>query len=720
MKWIERNRLEAGMYVVQYGSGDEGDPLVFVDRPVQTPEEIDELVPSFVDRVMIDETFDFEKWRSAGQTAGSAADRAEEETRAMEDMEAALEARMLAETRNRREFNARVKAWEEQRIRALHVYEERVDRAARATVQAMVDSEVKAVEKSTQHALEIYMKEAQIRSLYDSEDSMEAEEVHETMEVVIAAADAAIREAREQIRIETARKRRLQAAVNSLSANNSFISENMRLVVLSQGHVEVHVREERQKREERAEAEKERRRLREGAEQKFEESLRARRAMELLENTEQDQKRRKEEERRRQAEQEERRAQEEARRAEEETQRLEDERRAAEAKRRKAEEEQLRRRAEEARQREHAARKRAEEMARLKAELEDRRAAEAEQRKAEEAARRERLAAKRDAVLDDEDDLHVPIEEEIVRADRLYGDAVHYAREFLDNVRDGKAFDFREAIPTVDGFIDSIFRNEAAASALCKLRKYDEYTYTHSINVAVLSIILGKHIGLERNELQLLGLAGIFHDVGKALIPEAILNKPGKLTRREMDIMRTHPHKGHEILSQQKDIPEEVVNAALEHHERYDGKGYPRGLRGEDIHLISRIVGVVDVYDALTSKRAYKDPLPPGKVLGMMYKWRLSDFHPNIVDHFIKSLGIYPVGSFVRLTSGEYAVVVDHNPHAPLRPVVKIVFDYKMRPMPSVVVNLAATHPADGEEALLISDIVNPHEHRIDVAKLMR
>mgnify|MGYP000651643589 CR=1 FL=1 len=365
-----------------------------------------------------------------------------------------------------------------------------------------------------------------------------------------------------------------------------------------------------------------------------------------------------------------------------------------------------------ARKREREARHRSEEMARLREQMHTQRLA--EQEEYVQAGLPNDSSASSKAAFGANS---VPIEEEIVRADRLYGHAVDYARDFLDDVRAGRTFDHKASEPVVDGFIDSIFRNESAASALCKLRNYDEYTYTHSINVSVLSIILGKHLGLKRDKLRLLGMGGMFHDVGKAVIPDAILNKPGKLSEREMEIMRTHPREGYEILRRQPGMPPLVARAALEHHERYDGKGYPQALNGADISLISRIVGVVDVYDALTSRRAYKDPLPPGKVLGMMYQWRLSDFQPDIVEHFIKSLGIYPVGSLVRLSNGEFAIVMDHNPDAPLRPLVKIVYDYRMRQVPSHLVDLADS--ASNPKTLLISDIVNADEHHIDVAKLM-
>lgn len=266
--------------------------------------------------------------------------------------------------------------------------------------------------------------------------------------------------------------------------------------------------------------------------------------------------------------------------------------------------------------------------------------------------------------------------------------------------------------PLVSGFIDSVFRNESAAAAISKLKSFDLYTYTHCINVSILAVILGKKLGYSRKELEMIGMAGMFHDVGKALIPETILNKPGKLNEKEMNVMRTHSLRGYEILKTQEDIPEEILRGALEHHEKYDGSGYPRGLKGEDISDISRLLAVVDVYDALTSKRVYKDPLPPSKVLGMMYNWRVTDFYPNIVEEFIKSLGVYPVGSFVQLSSGHHGVVVDQETGDPLRPRVKVVYDAAMRQVPVREVNLT-------ENDLTITSVVNPDDHKIKVYRLI-
>ena len=309
----------------------------------------------------------------------------------------------------------------------------------------------------------------------------------------------------------------------------------------------------------------------------------------------------------------------------------------------------------------------------------------------------------------------VSIQDELRRVDKLYGEALGYAHGFIDDVKNGKPFDFNEATPLVGEFIDSVFRNESAAAAISKLKAFDEYTYTHCINVSILAVILGKRLGYSRDRLEVLGIAGLFHDVGKSVIPDSIINKPDKLTDEEMNVMRTHPLRGYQILKDQSGISDEVLRGCLEHHEKFDGSGYPRGLKGDQISDFSRLLTVVDVYDALTSKRVYKNPMPPGKVLAMMYKWRVTDFHPNIVEEFIKSLGVYPVGSFVRLSSGSHAVVVDHNVADPLHPTIRVVYDQKMRQVPVTTVNLA-----DDCVELKITDVINPDEYNIDIYKLIQ
>ena len=308
--------------------------------------------------------------------------------------------------------------------------------------------------------------------------------------------------------------------------------------------------------------------------------------------------------------------------------------------------------------------------------------------------------------------------EDLKKIDHEHGLAVGYAREFMTSIRLGKAFSHTDALPMVDRFIEEVFHNEAAAAAICKLKAFDEYTFTHCINVAIFAVILGKKLGLDRDRLKLAGLAGVFHDVGKALIPSKVLNKPGKLSDAEMELMRGHSMRGYTLLKEQEDIPEEVLLACLEHHERFDGSGYPRQLRGDAISELSRIIAVVDVYDALTSKRVYKDPLPPAKVLSMMYKWRVGQYYPGVLEQFIKCLGVYPVGSLLHLSSGDHAVVLAQHEDDLLHPVIRVVFDEKFqRKDPAKIIDLAVV---SREEDLEIKEFVNPVERNIDVYRLLK
>jgi len=302
---------------------------------------------------------------------------------------------------------------------------------------------------------------------------------------------------------------------------------------------------------------------------------------------------------------------------------------------------------------------------------------------------------------------------ELPVARKLYADALTHARGFMDDVRQGTDIDCRAAIPLVENFIESVFRNESAAVTLFKLHGFDEYTYTHSINVSLLAVILGKHLGLDKATLLQLGLAGMYHDVGKARIPEEILNKPGELTPGEFQLMKSHTLEGYKIMAAQPDLNPEILRAVVEHHERHDGSGYPRGLTGEQIGRFSRIISVVDVYDALTSRRVYKSAMAPAKALGMMYQWREKDFPHQAIENFIRCIGVFPVGSFVQLSGGEYGIVTGVNPLKPTRPQVKVVMDAKMRPQLPRSLDLAEA--ADGPGAQEILQVLNPAEFKIDL-----
>lgn len=308
----------------------------------------------------------------------------------------------------------------------------------------------------------------------------------------------------------------------------------------------------------------------------------------------------------------------------------------------------------------------------------------------------------------------VSLEQELPTARRLYAESLKHVRGFMDGVRQGTVIDPREAAPLVDGFIESVFRNESAAATLFKLRDFDAYTYTHSLNVSVLSVLLGRRLGLDRIALREVGVAGMLHDLGKARIPEAILNKPGKLTPAEFEVMKSHPEQGFALLQGLPGLNGDMLRAVIEHHERRDGTGYPRGLKEQDIGLYSRIISVADVYDALTSRRVYKEPMAPAKALGLMYQWRDRDFTPQVIEHFIRCLGVYPLGSLVQLSGGEHALVMAANPEHPAEPVVRVILDSRLRPVPPRTLDLAAQPQGPGREGIVRA--VGPAEHGLNLA----
>lgn len=298
------------------------------------------------------------------------------------------------------------------------------------------------------------------------------------------------------------------------------------------------------------------------------------------------------------------------------------------------------------------------------------------------------------------------------------------ARKFIDavfeDVRQGRRPDLREVKEVISGLVDSIVRNPDAQMCLTLLKKRDEYTAQHSVNVCVLTLAFGRHLGLPPGELNLLGMGALLHDIGKLRTPLEILNKPARLTPEEFARMKEHPGHGREILEGIPGIPPQVIDIAFGHHERLQGHGYPRGLAGDDISTWSRIVAIVDVYDAITSDRPYHDGLSATEALTKMYGWRERDFDPALMEQFIQCIGIYPIGTLVELTSGEVGVVITVNPQLRLRPKVMLALNEKGEPYyPARIVDLALF--VDREEGpYAISRVLEPGSHGIDAAEQIR
>jgi len=293
----------------------------------------------------------------------------------------------------------------------------------------------------------------------------------------------------------------------------------------------------------------------------------------------------------------------------------------------------------------------------------------------------------------------VSLTEELRQARELRHRSARAMRELHAEARMGKAIDTGVCIALVDDVAESIDRNPDAFRSLARLKTADEYTYMHSVAVCALMVSLGRELGLDEAQCREAGLAGMLHDMGKAVMPQDILNKPGKLTNEEFDIIKTHPRKGYEMLLQGKGIPAGVLDVVLHHHERYDGTGYPDKLAGENISLLARMGAVCDCYDAVTSDRPYKAGWDPAHAIKQMASWG-GHFDRDIFKSFIRCVGIYPSGSLVRLQSGRLAVVIEQNPSALTKPQVKVFFSTKSRePIRPQILDLAGSAGAqDGIE----------------------
>lgn len=270
------------------------------------------------------------------------------------------------------------------------------------------------------------------------------------------------------------------------------------------------------------------------------------------------------------------------------------------------------------------------------------------------------------------------VRDELQRAARILSKSKKAVGELFNEARLGKAIDVDSCLPLVSDISDSLARNGSALIGLARLKHKDEYTYMHSVTVCALMVSLSRQLGLDEATAREAGLAGLLHDVGKMAMPSAVLNKPGSLTDDEFAIMRSHPERGHALLAAAENLPASVLDVCLHHHEKFDGTGYPHRLKGEEISLFARMGAVCDVYDAITSNRPYKTAWNPADSVARMAQWS-GHFDTRIFHAFVRSVGIYPLGSLVRLESGRLGVVIEQHEDRLTEPVVRVFFSSKTR-----------------------------------------
>jgi|UPI0004AF7D28 HD-GYP domain len=295
---------------------------------------------------------------------------------------------------------------------------------------------------------------------------------------------------------------------------------------------------------------------------------------------------------------------------------------------------------------------------------------------------------------------------------KLYAEAKTLQTKLLASLKKGEVVDIAPLEEMADELVDSIFTNPDAMIYLSRIRDKDTYLMEHSLNVGMLLANFGRYLKLSRQMIKELLVGGLLHDTGKVMIPDEVLHKPGRLTPEEFDIMKTHVEYGIQILDKAEGITKTMRTVLANHHERLDGLGYPRGLQGLELCLVSRMSTIVDVYDALTADRCYKKGMQATQAFRILLQGSGTQFDELLVSKFIKCMGIHPTGTLVKLKSGKLAIVIERNDSAPLQPVVKIIYSTVGKHYLDVKMIDLARSPTEEIECA-----VDPKEFGIDISK---
>jgi putative nucleotidyltransferase with HDIG domain len=310
-----------------------------------------------------------------------------------------------------------------------------------------------------------------------------------------------------------------------------------------------------------------------------------------------------------------------------------------------------------------------------------------------------------------------PVEKEIPKASELYDNAKLIQQKLLDDVKQGKPLDLTPVSELSDQMIHSVFRNQDALLCMSRIREKDSYLLEHSLNVSILMTIFAKHLGFDDDLIEQLSMGGLLHDIGKVLTPDEVLHKPGRLSEEEYAIMKEHVVLGTQILESTPGLSSVTKEVAANHHERIDGSGYPNQLKGEELTIYSRMIAIVDAYDAITAERVYKVGASPNKAFAIMMK-NPGEFDPQLLQQFIKAIGIHPVGTLVKLQNSKLAIVTKANKEFPLKPVVTVFYHAKQaHHLPIERVNLAKKSADSGYD---IESSVKPEEFKINLSRFFK
>lgn len=311
----------------------------------------------------------------------------------------------------------------------------------------------------------------------------------------------------------------------------------------------------------------------------------------------------------------------------------------------------------------------------------------------------------------------VPLAQEFHVARKIYSRALGHAARLMEDVRIGRPFDAAGTLGLARDISESAGRCPRASASMPMLKSLGRI-HNHSVNVAFLASAFGRYLGLGREPVEHLAAAGLLHDIGKMLLSERILAKPGPLTEQEFAEVKRHPVEGCKLLGIKRCIKAPVLRAVLDHHEHADGSGYPQGKTEQDIEPLALVLAIADYFDALISDRPYLRPLTPNRALARMFGERGRYFQAELLERFVKFMGVYPVGSLVRLDSGRVAVVADLRSEATtLHPVLKVVFDRRLRPVRPETLDLSETAGRPGAPRIIAC--LDPRAYNIEVGRLI-
>lgn len=309
----------------------------------------------------------------------------------------------------------------------------------------------------------------------------------------------------------------------------------------------------------------------------------------------------------------------------------------------------------------------------------------------------------------------VELQDEIGRAKQIYSESATLLNQIMEDVKKGKSLDYLSVQAISLDMVHSILRNSDALIWLSQLRNKDDYAYQHAINVCILMLALGKKLALTTEQLTQLGAAGLLQDIGVLTLPREILYKRGQLSSEEMKLVQSHVNKSLELLHNQPKIPLMTLETIAQHHERYDGSGYPKGLKAHQISLFGSIAGIADCFDAMVSERPYSPAISSFQALMLLYELRNQAFNSAVVERFIQTIGIYPIGSIVELNSGEVAIVVEQRRERRLKPKLLVILDANKQPYEQKR-TLDLLDDPQTEDGLLymIKDVLSPGAYGID------